>query len=188
MRTIRIRADRLARSGAVPGMDADDIAQDLSLDLLERGRRFDPGRASFPTFVDRVTAHRVASLAAPTARLRAERAMLDLDAPLDGDGQGSTETLGDRLAETAALDGARPDTTAAHELREDVNRLLRALPPALRAVAEALREMSVAEAARALNLHRSTIYARIAAIRAIAVELGLQHYLGVDPTVPSAGR
>ena len=68
-RTIRVRAERLARSGAVPGMDADDIAQDLRLDLVGRSPRYDAARASFETFADRVTANRIATLAAPTARL-----------------------------------------------------------------------------------------------------------------------
>jgi DNA-directed RNA polymerase specialized sigma24 family protein len=78
-RNIRIRAERLARSGSVRGMDAGDIAQDLRLDLIERGPRYDPARASFETFADRVAANRIATLAAPTARLRAERGMRDLN-------------------------------------------------------------------------------------------------------------
>ncbi|MDZ7711031.1 MAG: hypothetical protein U5K36_14050 [Roseovarius sp.] len=35
-RNIRIRAARLARSGTVPGLDVDDIEQELRLDLIRR--------------------------------------------------------------------------------------------------------------------------------------------------------
>ena len=36
-RNILIRAERLARSGSVPGMDAEDIEQDLRLTSIEPG-------------------------------------------------------------------------------------------------------------------------------------------------------
>ena len=105
-RTIRVRADRLARSGAVPGMDADDIAQDLRLDLVERAPRYDPARASFETFADRVTANRIATLASPTARLRAERGMRDLHGQSGASDDGEGLPLADMLPESAALHAA----------------------------------------------------------------------------------
>ena len=177
-RNIRIRAERLARSGSVPGMDADDIAQDLRLDLIERDPRYDPARASFETFADRVAANRIATLAAPTARLRAERGMRDLHGPSGASDGGEGLPLADTLPESAALhaaETAEPDV--AFGLRRDVGRLLAALPPACRQVAVALSEMSATEAARALGLNRCTIYARLASIRAAALALGLEDYV-----------
>ncbi len=177
-RNIRIRAERLARSGSLPGRDADDIAQDLRLDLIERSSRFDPARASFETFADRVTANRIATLAAPTARLRAERGMRDLHGPSGASDDGEGLPLSDTLPEAAALhaaEGTDPDVTFG--LRRDVGRLLAALPPTCRQVAVALCEMSPTEAARALGLNRCTIYARLASIRAAALALGLDEYV-----------
>lgn len=188
-RSIRFRADRLARSGAVPGMDADDIAQDLRLDLLRRSEHYDPARASFPTFADRVTQNRVASLAAPTTRLHVERSMIDLDRPVEAGGGEPGETLADRLPESASL---YDQVEHAHDhlvgLREDIRRLVASLPAASRVVAALLSDMSVAEAARALGLHRSTVYDRLAAIRAAAIALGLHEYLGASPTLAGARR
>ena len=66
VRNIRYQASSLARSGRLPGMDKSDIEQDLMLDLLQRQTKFDPVRASFDTFADRVVTHRVATLMAPT--------------------------------------------------------------------------------------------------------------------------
>ena len=176
-RTIRVRADRLARSGAVPGMDADDIAQDLRLDLIERAPRYDPARASFETFADRVTANRIATLASPTARLRAERGMRDLHGASGASDDGEGLPLADTLPESSAMHAAeRAEPDMAFGLRRDVSRLLAALP-AGRQVAVAMAEMSPTEAARALGLNRCTVYARLAAIRAAALALGLEDYV-----------
>ena len=188
-RTIRYRAELLARSGAVPGMTADDIAQELRLDLFRRAQQFNPERASFPTFADRVTAHRIATLAASTAQRRAERATLSLDAPVEGADAAARETLGDMLAAGDALSGPeRAEHDREHAMRHDVGRLMRALSPACRVVAVALGHMSPTEITRALGLHRSTVYARIAAIRETAAAMGLDGYLGAPPTLAPSRR
>ena len=62
---IRFNASGLARIGAVPGMERDDIQQDLVVDLLHRSKKFNPTLASFQTFADRVVAHRISSLTSP---------------------------------------------------------------------------------------------------------------------------
>ena len=93
---IRCTARRLARTAGLPGMDADDIEQDLLLDLWQRRTAYDPARASFPTFADRVVAHRVATLTSPTARIRAERGLVSLDASDDGE---DSTALVDSLAD-----------------------------------------------------------------------------------------
>ena len=90
-RNITIRAERLARSSSVPGMDAEDIKQELRLHLYRRDDRFDPSRGQYDTFADRVLANRIATLAAPTERLRAERGWVDFDTPSEG--RGDDETL-----------------------------------------------------------------------------------------------
>lgn len=188
-RNIRIRANRLARSGAVPGMDAEDIAQELRLDLIRRHNMFDPTRASYETFADRVVANRIASLAAATARIRAERAMQDLYAPIEGDAAEAGLTLADILPETAGLHA--PELGGNEERLgpcHDVRRLLQGLAPACRAIALALAQMSASEAAHLLGVHRSTVYARLATIREAALARGLQEYLRPDPTPVPARR
>jgi|FLOH01.1.fsa_nt_gi RNA polymerase sigma-70 factor, ECF subfamily len=186
---IRVRAAKLARSGAACGMEAEDIEQDLRLDLIRRMPRFDETRASFETFADRLIAHRIASLAASTAAKRADRSMKSLEAPIAPDGENGGLTLADVTPEDAALYapaalGGADGTGLGH----DVLLLLHALSPSCRAVAIALGNMTASEAARALDLHRSSIYARIALIRAVATSLGLQDYFAPSPTVSRARR
>lgn len=188
-RNIAIRAERLARSGAAPGMDAEDIKQTLRLHLLRRDHVFDPSRAHYDTFADRVLANRIATLAAPTERLRAERAWVDFDTPSEGRGDDGVLPLAEILPDSAtpyAAVARAPDE--AFGLVRDVRRLLAGLTPVCRAVAMALIDMSPTEAAEALGIHRSTVYARLATIRKAAEALDLAAYLGAAPTLPQVRR
>lgn len=188
-RNISIRAARLARSGAVPGMDAEDIEQELRLDLIRRAPNYDPAKASFETFADRVVSNRISSLAATTQASRAERMMRSLDAPAgDGTDDGSL-TLADVLSEASAINpGDDFSRTHGPGLRGDIGKLLAALCPASRRVAIAVSHLSVAEAARALGLHRSSVYDRLSSIRETAIDLGLGEYFEPIPTVTAARR
>jgi DNA-directed RNA polymerase specialized sigma24 family protein len=188
-RNIMVRAARLARCGAVPGMTAEDIAQDLREHLWRRDRAFDLTRGSYDTFADRVIANRIATLASPTERLRSERRWISFDTPTQQTDDGEPLTLSETLAEADGLDG--PSAWPADEgigLVHDVERLRGALTPNCRAMADVLIDLTPTEAAHALGVHRSTIYARLAAIRSAAVAIGLEVYLRPTPTVPPPGQ
>ena len=189
VRNIRHHARKLARSGRLPGMDQADIEQELMLDLLHRQVHYDPARASFETFADRVINHRVASLMSPTARLRAERITISIDVRLSVDGEDAAEALGDHISEA---DGLYGETYAPVEARiglvRDVGRFLASLSPVLRRYAGILTADNVSAAARDAGLHRSTIYERLHQLRAAAAATGLQEYLGGIPTVHPARR
>ncbi len=73
-------------------------------------------------------------------------------------------------------------------LRGDIGKLFAALCPASRRVALAVSHLSVAEAARALGLHRSSVYDRLSSIRETAIALGLGEYFEASPTVTAARR
>lgn len=188
-RNIRIRAARLARSGAVPGLDVEDIEQELRLDLIRRAHNFDPKKASFDTFADRIIANQIATLASATRAMRAERAMQPIDVRVGEDESGGGLTLLDVLPETAAIDPVDEfSLSQGPGLRGDVAKLLSALCPSTRQVAIAVSNLSITEAARVLGLHRSTIYQRLAVIRETARSLGLDGYFEPAPTVTAARR
>jgi len=188
-RNIMVRAARLARSGAVPGMTAEDIAQDLREHLWRRDGAFDLTRGSYDTFADRVIANRIATLASPTERLRAERSWVSFDEPTQQKEDGSPLPLSETLAEADGLNG--PASRPADEsfgLVRDVRRLRAALTPACRSVADTLVDLTPSEAASTLGIHRSTVYARLASMRTAALAIGLEVYLGATPTVSGPGR
>ena len=179
LKHIRRTARRLARTGALPGMDADDIEQDLLLDLWRRRAAFDPARASFPTFADRVVAHRVATLTSPTVRAKAERALASLDAPRD---DADATTLADAVADPAAL------TEVEHGLVLDMRRFLAGLTPALRRCCDILLAPNVCEATARAGLHRSSVYENARRLRKLAEAAGLRDYVAGTPTLCAARR
>lgn len=180
LKHIRSTARRLARSGRTRGMDAEDIAQDLFLDLWRRCPAFDPSRASFPTFADRIIAHRAASLTASTPRMQLERRQIGIDDPIDGSDGG---TLADILSDPAApgeLD---------HGLALDFRRFIEGLSPALQRCCAILAEPKIRLAATQAGTHRSSLYENARRLRKRADEAGLGIYVAGPRQVSiSAGR
>lgn len=173
-KNICFRANRLAARGAVPGMTADDYRQDLALDLIHRSRWFNPDRASFRTFADRVVGHRAATLAQPVERHRHERLAISLDAVvLDEDGNGVS-------AHEMLPDGAPPLDEGALA-RVDLGRFLQRLPPELVECCAMLQGAGIGVEAELAGIHRSTAYERIGRLRAEARSFGLDVYVSRTP-------
>jgi DNA-directed RNA polymerase specialized sigma24 family protein len=180
LKHIRSTAKRLARSGRIRGMDAEDIAQDLFLDLWRRCPAFDPTRASFPTFADRIIAHRAASLTAPTQQTQAQRRQIGIDDPVDGP-DGCT------LADTLSDPGAPGELD--HGLALDLRRFIASLSPALQRCCAILAEPNIRLAAAQAGSHRSSLYENAHRLRRRAEEMGLRIYLAGPRQISTpAGR
>ena len=190
-RNINIRAARLAHSGAAPGLDADDIAQELREEVLRRAEQFDPTRACFYTFVDRIVKNRIADLARQSQAARASRKTQSFAMPILAQDGHEGLTLADTLSETSPAFGA-DDFAAAHGagLKTDVAKFLASLCPSSRHIAIAVSQGSVADAARILGLHRSTIDERLNVIRKAAIAMGLDGYFEAAPRqfAPRVGK
>ncbi|MGB6538541.1 MAG: hypothetical protein WBF58_21570 [Xanthobacteraceae bacterium] len=171
---IRFNAHRLARGRTIPGMEVEDYEQDLLADLLHRSGSFNPNRASFITFADRVVAHRSSSLATPTLRLKAEREAGSLDAPINDD-EGNEQTLLDHLPDSAL------DSAESAAIRFDVDRFVQSLSPLLVETCRLLLDESISAGARAAGIHRSTAYERVARLREQALARGLRIYVADHP-------
>lgn len=189
IRRIRFLASKLNRQNAIPGMDREDFEQDLVLDLLQRIGRHDPARASLETFAEHVLDNRVATLTRPCARLRAERRLVSINGPATETG---FETDGGQPADAPPLiesnDSAPSGTENSLNFGIDVDRFVSQLSPALRLCAEIMANGNVAEGASNAGLHRSTIYERLAHLRAEAAAIGLHEYLGPTPTLSTSRR
>ena len=161
-------------------MDAEDIAQDIFLDLWRRCPAFDASRASFPTFADRIIAHRAASLTVSTQQAQAERRQVGIDDPVDGpDGSILADTL--------------PDPAARGELEYglalDLRRFVESLSPALQRCCAIMAAPNIRLAAAQAGTHRSSLYENARRLRKRADEAGLRIYVaGPRQNSMSTGR
>ena len=176
---VRYHARQLARHRAVPGMELEDYEQDLSTDLLVRGRRFDATRASYPTFADRVIRHRVATLIQAGLRMR----RIEDHGPRVITAEPSMETQ----AEASAGACWTEDWCS---LSLDLERFVAQLPARLCRCCEWLLAENRQAAAAALGLHRSSLYEATHDLKRHAIEAGLHLYLrtGPTPTPPIPAR
>ncbi len=163
----------------------------LREEILRRAEQFDPTRACFDTFVDRIVKNRIADLARQSQAAKASRKTQSFATPILAQDGHEGLTLADTLSETSPAFGA-DDFAAAHGagLKTDVAKFLASLCPSSRRIAIAVSQGSVADAARILGLHRSTIYERLNVIRKAAIAMGLDGYFEAAPRqfAPRVGK
>jgi RNA polymerase sigma-70 factor (ECF subfamily) len=131
-----------------------DLEQDALLELWEKQDTYDPHRASWRTYGERVAANKLASTA---SRLRSRVAA-------------QCEDL-DHLAD-------RPAPRSAIELRIDIRTVLSRLRPFDRAVANSLLSYSVTEICTKLGVSRATVYRAIARLRVAFEAAGITSRFG----------
>jgi RNA polymerase sigma factor (sigma-70 family) len=148
VRAARVRATAAVVSGAILVADREDCEQEGLTACWLALPRFDPGRASLRTFIERVVATRIASLVR-TARRSPVRVPLSAAGP-------------------------RPTGSGAElqELCADVERLSSAFGGRDQQLILLLLEHSPAEAGRMLGLPRSTVHEHILRMRRIFVAAG----------------
>jgi RNA polymerase sigma factor (sigma-70 family) len=148
-RAAKVRATAAVESGAIPVADREDFEQEGLTACWQALHQFDPARASLRTFIERVIASRIATLAR-VARRAPARVPLNAAGPLPvGSGADVREFLAD-IERLSAAFGCRD--------RELILLLL---------------EQSPAEASRMLGLPRSTVHDRIIRLRRRFVAAGL---------------
>jgi hypothetical protein len=170
---LRHHASRLAASHH--RLEREDVEQELATHLHLQDDRFDLGRASRATYHDRVVRHRAADLARNArAAKRGPAATLSLE---DLDSESDSVAVG---VGAGYEDRADWEDTAA--LRCDLIRFLAMQPPRLQECCLLLLTHSVAETARILGHHRSSIYAWVATLRERGRAAGLTVYVSAAPT------
>lgn len=176
------RAAELARRSCAIGLDADDVRQELLLQLWRRRLGFNPQRGGHAGFIARVIHNAAADLIAKhTAATRGGfQIPVSIDEPaLDDDGQACH--LADILPSEAGL-WANPATTLEiSELRADLRSALAQLPREDQALCANLAHNSISEISRRQGCSRATIYERIADIRQTFDRLRLADYLRGHP-------
>lgn len=175
--------------------DVEDIEQELTLDLLERLAKFDPAKATYNTFVARIVERKISKLIRHRMQEMRDYRREDgsLNDPIDN-GCGETserlQTISQDEHDRRIGRHIRPAANRM-DLQIDVWQVLAELPQELRRAGELLMTLSVAQAARALGIPRSTFYdAYLAKLRRVFEDHGLRDYLETDSRrfAPSPGK
>jgi len=162
---VRFQARRLAARFGLPDDRREDFEQDLIVELLKAAGRFDPaGGAAWHTYACRVLDLAIKKLSQLECRRRRREAGRPLRFTESPDGCPSAVNNPAHEAQ---------DDIIALETKLDIEQVLAAMPPRLRAVCELLKTHTPAEAAAVVGIHRSSIYRTIAQVRARFEKAGL---------------
>jgi RNA polymerase sigma factor (sigma-70 family) len=176
------RAAELARRSYAIGLDADDVRQELLLQLWRRRSGFNPQRGGHAGFIARVIHNAAADLIAKHAA--ATRGGFQIPVSLDEparDDDGEACRLADILPGEASLWASSAATLEMSELRADLRDAVAQLPGEHRVLCASLAHNSISETSRRQGCSRATIYKRIADIRRTFDRLGLADYLRRHP-------
>lgn len=162
---VRRKAQLIVRCGGFNAQDLRDLEQELLLCLLQSLQRFDPQQAHINVFLTTVVERSMAMLIRQRqAKKRDTTGIQSLDAAAE---DGRPIDLPDNW--NPAAEGA--------DLAIDLSGVLAALPARLRHLAERLKVQTVAQAARDLNVPRSTLLRQVERLRRCCEEAGLKIYL-----------
>lgn len=149
--------------------DAEDIRQELYLDLLERLPRHDPAKAPITLFVAACVHRKIYNV------LRARRTRFHGPERPCVTGEDEASSGAAQMADAAERTARRQH--GLEDLRLDLGAALAALPEHLRLVAAQLMSSSPRKAAAELGLPHDRVYRYVAEIRAVFAQHGLDQYL-----------
>jgi len=153
----------------------DDLLQECLIHWLDVRDRYDPGRgASKNTYMAKVIASALRKLVekANTDKRKAIYESASLEEPLNDDGD--ELTIKGKLAKDEDI-----PPQAKTELKIDISRVLQKLTPEEQKLCRLLGEegLSINEACKYFNKHRSVVYRDVLRIRKLFEEEGLKDYL-----------
>ncbi|WP_212111467.1 sigma-70 family RNA polymerase sigma factor [Bartonella queenslandensis] len=168
VKQVRYHAHRLIRHSAIHGVEVEDLEQELMLDYLSRKQAYNPEKAKWSTFIDRIFNHKCACLieTACAQKRGTGLAEFSLDTWLeDGDGE-----------DNALPDPATEDLTS-HDLQIDLERAVQQMPPHFVLLLVDLRTLSISEISRKTKTPRSTLYGTLSKLRASLEKGDFAEYL-----------
>lgn len=186
-RSVRAHARKLFLSGKIPDASQQDLEQDLYVAFLPRNQKFDPGRSSYRTFVERVVGNCAATLVeAARAQKRGRQFETVTFSQLcretdDGEVLDAEDAIGWHRLRNGFAAVAEDDAI----IVADVRRAVSELPPRLQQTCFGLMTERISDAAASTGVSRWTVHHRMKAIRVRFVAAGLDSYLGRTPQISS---
>jgi hypothetical protein len=182
---IRHKAARFRRTSRLRHVELEEVEQQLHLHLADSFARYEPERGPRIAFAQ-VVAHRHAiSLArAARAQCRNPDGVVSLNVEVGGQ-DGERVEAASQLAETAherRLSRRALSDCDHRDLIKDHHLVADRLTPRQRQIAALLMRGTIADAARELQIPRTTLYADVATIRAHFEAAGMRRYLDRGPT------
>jgi RNA polymerase sigma factor (sigma-70 family) len=174
---VRQVARHLVLDRIFPKDDLEDVVQELMLALLESRDAYDPTKARWTYFVKTIVDRKAVSLRrARSAESRGNTMIVASLNVLVHDEEGQRVELAQQVQQSEG--GARrgiehQDRQASVEQSINVSIVLAGLEPELANICSLLAQMSVAEAARELDIPRTTLISRLAKVRERFAEAGL---------------
>ena len=178
---IRHKTRQLVGRAGLTRSDREELDQELKLRLIERFPQFDPQKADWKSFVTTVIERQVATMLQARSRLKRSGAETIVSLSEESsDDEGLATELADQVTLEHAQAVSREFDRSLHEHAEvehDLAVVLSQLPPEERHVCELLQQVSLSEAARQLNVPRTTLYATVARLRERFAAHGLRDFL-----------
>jgi len=160
---IRRKARLVARCDGFTAEDLRDIEQELLARLLQSLAQFDPEQAHINVFITTVVERSMAMLIREWwAKKRDSTGIRSIDAAAEGEPS----------ADVPDRDSGR--RVEQFDLAHDLTPVLAGLPPELRDLAERLQVQTVSQAARDLNVPRTTLMRQVERLRRCFEDAGLR--------------
>lgn len=186
MRVIAHKVRRLIEDEEFLESDAEDLEQEILLDVLDRLPRYNAEKGMKPkTFVSMVIKRKICNLIRhrdqEMRNPSREECSLNECIP---NGDSALIPRSETIAAPATKGQPGADGSACL-LGDDINAVVSQLPEELRRICELLPKFTPAEVARELGLPRSTLNDRLKKLRAIFDAAGLRDCVGAPPLTRS---
>jgi RNA polymerase sigma factor (sigma-70 family) len=168
-RLIQFKARQLSRCCGFCPSDEDDLAQELWLYLLRQAHRFDPDRASLPTFINRVVNSAAAMLVRRHRRMKriAGLQAVSLESTMV-EVEGVLASLGETISEEhlhRRTGGNSSDSIPLNDERMIVHGVIRSLPAPLWDIFRRLMGSTANSVARDMAISRRQVRKAVRTIR-----------------------
>ena len=163
---VQLKARQLSRQYGFRPSDQDDLAQEIWLYLLRQAHRFDPNRASLPTFVSRVVNTAAAMLVRRRNRVKlvAECQAVSLESTVV-EVDGVLTPIREMISEDRRCGAGSGNNALSCDEAVIIDRMMRTMSPHLQEISHRLMSGTITSVARDLDVSRRQVRKAIRSLR-----------------------